>query len=186
MQLTSANPGARRARIAVTLATAGIVVLAGSGVASAGAQGVGAGVNRPRFDDWSAAWTYRCTGEGNFKVAGATIRMWSNGGNRVKGFQFKYRVVPQNTGLHLDSNWSSNVHTSFSQGSAHSVWMKAGPQGQAWNPAGSWALELKLKYPRSLRTAWRFKYKKAINSPDCGGAGGSVIPGQSGGARSAR
>jgi len=48
-----------------------------------------------------------------------------------------------------------------------SYWMKAGPQGQAWNPAADWDLEVKLKYPRSLRTAWRYKYRLHIPEPTC-------------------
>lgn len=184
---TSANRLGRWARISLMLVSLGIVTLAESGAASAGAHGVGAGSNQPNVNNWTPTWSFSCTDRGYFRVEGASINMWSNGGNRVKGFQFKYRVVPQGTALAPFSNWSSNVHTSFHQGAVRNIRMDAGPQGQAWDPGQAWALQIKLKYPRSLRTAWRFKYKKAIASPDCGGTDSSgIIDGLSGGARSAR
>ena len=156
--------------LAATEATAATVTDQVSSSSARAASNVGAGQNSPRFNDWHARYWYTCPAQGIFKVTNAKIVMWSKGGNRVKGFQFKYRIVPQGTdGQPVPfSNWSDNVSTSFDQGTVHSIWMTAGSQGQSWSSAAAWDMEIKLKYPRSLRTAYRFKYRKAIPSPDCG------------------
>jgi len=160
----------RRATVWSLLLASLLVTLGGVAPASGAATGVGAGQNSPKYNDKLARSTYTCTAEGNFKITSAKIVMWSNGGNRVKGFEFKYRVVPAGTEgqFQFQSNWSSNASTSFKQGTVQARWMTAGPQGQAWNPAADWDMEIKLKYPRSLRTAYRSKYRIGLVEPSCG------------------
>lgn len=148
-----------------------LVALGTVAPASAAPERVGAGQNRPAYDDYYARWTYSCTAEGNFKATGARIVMWSKGRNRVKGFQFKYRIVPAGTvqGQPVPySNWSSNASTSFDQGTVQSKWMAAGPQGQSWSPGADWDMQIKLKYPRSLRSAYRYQYTRPLLEPSCG------------------
>lgn len=130
---------------------------------------VGAGQNAPRYTDGYARWWYRCLDSGNFKVTDARIVMWSKGRNRVKGFQFKYRLVHNGTAGQPQwfSNWSANRSVSFRQGTVQSRWLSAGALGQSFGAAADWDIEIKLKYPRSLRPAYRFKYRRALPEPPC-------------------
>lgn len=132
----------------------------------------GAGQNGPRYSDGAARYTYRCVGEqARFKITSAKIVMWSRG-QRIKGFHFKYRLVAQGTEGQPQwwSNWSDNVKTSFPQGRTKSFWMNAGGLGQSFSSLAAWDMEIKLKYPRSLRRAYRYKYRRHIASPQCGAA----------------
>jgi hypothetical protein len=157
-------------RWGLLLVTSLLLTLGAAAPASAAPERVGAGQNNPRFNDGYARYWYSCTDEGNFKIDQAKIVMWSNGRNRVKGFHFKYRIVAADTeGQPVTySNWSPNTSVSFDQGTVQSKWMTSGAQGQAWNPAADWDLEIKLKYPRSLRTAYSFKYRRDFIEPTCG------------------
>jgi hypothetical protein len=144
----------------------------GSGAAKVATRLYGAGTNAPSYNDAKPIFTTSCFGEGGsgiFKVNSAKIVMWSRG-ERIKGFQMKYRLVPSGTDgmLQTSSNWSANVSTSFNQGTTQTTWMKAGALGQSFGTGVPWDIEIKLKYPRSLRTAFRFKYRRAITNPDCG------------------
>lgn len=139
--------------------------------ASAAPERVGLGQNAPNFNDGYARWTYTCTDQGYFKATSARIVMWSNGRNRVKGFHFKFRIVPAGTAPGQPvpySNWSSNATTSFDQGTVQSKWMNAGaPEAQVWNPEADWDMHIKVKYPRSLRTAYRYDYTRPLIEPTC-------------------
>lgn len=159
----------RRLRRATVTALCMVGLWAPVAPAEAAPHGIGAGVNKPKYNDWQVKWFYSCTDEGNFKADKAKIVMFSTGGNRVKGFHFKYRIVPGDTeGQPIPwANWSANTAVSFDQGTVQTTWMTAGPQGQSWNPAADWDLEVKLKYPRSKRTAWRYKYRVALTEPTC-------------------
>jgi len=135
-------------------------------------RGHGAGQNAPRFNDWLPRITYSCLPDGStrFRLTGARIVMFTNGDQRIKGFQFKYRLVPDGTdGQPVPyANWSNNATTSFSQGSVRTTWMNAGQLGQTHSTLADWDIELKLKYPRSLRTAFRYKYRRNLTEPQCG------------------
>ncbi|HET8970262.1 MAG TPA: hypothetical protein VFN19_04315 [Candidatus Nanopelagicales bacterium] len=139
-------------------------------VASKRAITHGVGQNKPKYNDARARWTYRCVKEQtNFKIVSASTVMWSRG-DRIKGFHFKYRLVAQGTAGQPQwwSNWSKNTTASFKQGKTKSIWMNAGGLGQSFSSTASWDMEIKLKYPRSLRKAYRYKYRKNIPSPQCG------------------
>lgn len=133
----------------------------------------GAGVNQPRYDDASVSWEYTCLPDGSsrFRVQRASIVMWSKGA-RIKGFHFKYRLVPTGTDgqIQLPYNWSKNARVSFPQGSRQSSWVTAGRLGQSFGSDLGWDIEVKLKYPRSLRIAYRYKYRLSMAAtPACGG-----------------
>jgi hypothetical protein len=130
----------------------------------------GAGTDAPKYKNTIARWSYYCVGETtNFKIANASINMWSNG-KRIKGFHFKYRLVDSGTAGRPQwfSNWSKNVTTSFKQGSRVNHPMNAAGLGQSFSSAASWDMEIKLKYPRSKRKAYREKYRVRISTPQCG------------------
>lgn len=131
----------------------------------------GAGVNHPRFNDFRVNYLYQCAGadSSRFRVTSASIYMWSRG-DRIKGFQFKYRLVPAGTAGQIQawSNWSKNVSVSFPQGSTRGQWMAAGALNQTRSVEAAWEMEVKLKYPRSLRPAKRYKYRLTFANPPCG------------------
>jgi hypothetical protein len=64
------------------------------------------------------------------------VVMWSNGGNRVTGFHFGYRLVANGTDgqPQWSSNWSDDVTVSFKQGKSVCKWMTAPALGQSFGP----------------------------------------------------
>lgn len=131
----------------------------------------GAGINSPNYNDFRVQTYYVCADDDStrFRLTGASIYMWARG-DRIKGFQFKYRLVAAGTAGQIQawSNWSKNVSVSFPQGSNRQQWMNAGRLGQTRSAELAWELEVKLKYPRSLRPAKRYKYRLAFINPTCG------------------
>ncbi len=132
----------------------------------------GAGSNKPAYNDGQVKWRYMCIpGTTRFKVTRASIVMWSRG-DRIKGFEFKYRVIPVAPGLNIGQDWSGTVKTSFPQGSNQTRRMTAGALGQSRGSELDWGIEVRLKYPRSLRLAKRYKWQIDIVEPPCGGVTG--------------
>lgn len=131
----------------------------------------GAGQNTPFYNDnWARSW-YSCVGDkAVFKITRASIYMWSRGKDRIKGFQFKYRLVLKGTEGQPQwfSNWSKNKSVSFKKNKKIGRWMTAGALGQSFGSTAEWDMEIKLKYPRSLRSAFRAKYRMPLGSPQCG------------------
>ena len=174
--LPTPGPVRHRGRVAV-VALALALLLMGTSLEPASAAAPasathGAGTNKPAYNNGAANYFYKCKetalGGTVFKITGANIVMWSKGA-RIKGFQFKYRLVADGTDGQPQwwSNWSDNAATSFPQGSVQTLRMNAGPLGQSFDPAASWDFEVKLKYPRSLRHAYRYKYRLNLPSPAC-------------------
>lgn len=131
----------------------------------------GAGTNSPVATNGLINYRYRCytspMGRPVFKVSQASIYMWASGA-RIKGLQFKYKLRPLSEGLGSTQNWSDNVAVSFNQGTSHGQWMRAGPIGGV-DASDDWEFEVKLKYPRSLRRAYRYQYSLSFTMPDnCG------------------
>jgi hypothetical protein len=46
--------------------------------------------------------------------------------------------------------------------------MTAPKLGQSFSTVASYDLEVKLKYPRSLRKAYSYKYRVKFTNPSCG------------------
>ena len=174
--LTLASPGtasaqpapadARAESSAVAAVTSSLMVSAASW------QGTyGAGQNKPFYNDGAAKSWYTCVGDKTlFKITQASIYMWSRGKDRIKGFQFKYRLVAKGTEGQPQwySNWSKNTSVSFKKNKKIGRWMNAAALGQSFSSTAAWDMEIKLKYPRSLRTAFRAKYRMPMGSPQCG------------------
>lgn len=131
----------------------------------------GAGIKSPAYVDKNAKYWYQCVSDQTkFKITRASIVMWSNGVDRIKGFHFKYRLVARGTDGQPQwwSNWSKNVTASFKTNKKISRWMNASKLGQSFSSTAAWDMEIKVKYPRSLRTAFRQKYRVPIVTPQCG------------------
>lgn len=131
----------------------------------------GAGITSPAYVDRNAKYWYQCVSDQtNFKITKASIVMWSKGVDRIKGFHFKYRLVARGSDGQPQwwSNWSKNVTVSFKTNKKYSRWMNAPKLGQSFSSTAAWDMEIKLKYPRSLRTAFRQKYRVPIVTPQCG------------------
>lgn len=113
-------------------------------------------------------------GRYNFVVSVSTT-IWANGA-RIKGIHFKARLVPGAYGgtsvddggtLQHPYNWSDNQTVGFRQGSrAFYNFAVALPRQDA---LGTWDLEVKFKFPRSLRTAYRYKFRVPFQEIDCYG-----------------
>ena len=146
-------------------------------VSAASWQGsYGAGQNKPFYNDGAAKSWYTCVGDKTiFKITQASIYMWSRGEDRIKGFQFKYRLVAKGTEGQPQwySNWSKNTSVSFKKNKKIGRWMNAAALGQSFSSTAEWDMEIKLKYARSLRTAFRAKYRMHMGSPQCGVLTGS-------------
>lgn len=139
----------------------------------------GAGQNKPRYNDRQVRFWFSCYKDtARFRVTGASIVMWSNGvkADRIEGFHFKYRLVPRGTEgrLQLASKWSTNRSVSFKKAKKAksyrkvSQWMNAPALKDTHSSAAAWDLEIKLKYVRPLRVDYTYKYRIAINTPQCG------------------
>lgn len=131
----------------------------------------GAGQNHKAYNDRHIRYDYKCDIKGRpiFKITKASIVMWTRGA-RIKGLEFKYRLVPRGTDGQPQwwSNWSSNSSIRFKQGTVQTRWMHAAALGQSFSSTAAWDVEVKLKYPRSLRKAFSYKYRINIPSPQCG------------------
>ncbi len=129
-----------------------------------------AGQNARAFNDGLTRWEYMCVGDqARFKVTKASIVMWARGA-RINGFHFKYRLVAAGTDGQPQwwSNWSGNVTHSFKTNAKVTRWMTAPALGQSFGTTTDWDMEVKLKYPRSLRKAYRYKWRFPIAEPQCG------------------
>jgi hypothetical protein len=165
----------RRMRVAALLAALSLLLSVGAVEPASAARPQssthGAGTNNPNYNNGSVNVSYRCLDSGvvpNFKITGARMVMWSNGA-RIKGFHFKYRLVAHGTDGQLQywSNWSDNVSVSFPQGTPQAKWMSAPALSQSFSTASAWDVEAKVKYPRSLRTAYRYKWRINLTNPAC-------------------
>jgi len=154
----------------------GLTVGLVGGPASADAEFV---VNHPNYQATSLRYDTKCSDidPNNFKVTKASIYMWAHG-NRIKGFQFKYRFLPAGTEGQPQfwSNWSDTAKESFDTNQLASKLMVAGPLGQSFSSGSDWEMEIWLKYPRSWRPAHKFKMRFTITEPECGlfGPGGGM------------
>ena len=163
----------RAAAVGVAVCVSGTGIVAPGQVAAAGppnASSHGAGMNKPANNDGSIVYKSRCVGSStNFKITQATIKMWSTG-DRIKGFHFKYRLVAAGTEGQPQwwSNWSKPVKASFKANRVTSLLMTAPGLGQSFSSTAAWEAEVKLKYPRSLRPAKRYKYRLPVTTPQCG------------------
>lgn len=162
-----------RVRLAIIVALAMVLSLLTPTVSQAATwQGTyGAGANKPKYNDGGVKFRYQCVGDStNFKITGASIYMWSRGKDRIKGFQFKYRLVPAGTDgqLQFAWNWSKNTTVNFKKNKRTGGWVNASKLGQSFSSTASWDLEVKLKYPRSLRKAYTKKYRLHMATPQCG------------------
>ena len=174
--LTLASPGTASAQPAPadarTESSAVAAVTSSLRMSAASWQGTyGAGQNKPFYNDGAAKSWYTCVGDKTlFKITQASIYMWSRGKDRIKGFQFKYRLVGKGTEGQPQwySNWSKNKSVSFKKNKTIGRWMNAAALGQSFSSTAEWDMEIKLKYPRSLRTAFRAKYRMPMGSPQCG------------------
>lgn len=101
----------------------------------------------------------------NFVVQASTT-IWANGA-RINGTHFKARLVPEGTAGQPQAlyTWSGNQTTSFPQGTLASAnFAVMLPRQAAMN---NWDLEVKIKFPRSLRQAFRYKFRVPFQEIDC-------------------
>lgn len=172
-----------RVRIAATL----LVALLAAGVAGGGLAGAdtteattGAGSattayppNRGWYAPHNSAYALSLTAECVDTSYGPVVRvkartiMWARG-SRIKGFHFKARLVVAGSDGQIQSTaWSDNFVRGFAPTSAQ---VRKGMVAllPSQNANADWDIEVKMKFPRSIGTAYRHKFRVPFVEPDCG------------------